>query len=57
MTGPDRSVPALIGAAEMAEIDRNAEKLGLPTVARAWRYAANSTHVMNDQTSFGSHPQ
>ena len=33
MTGPRRSVPALIGAAEMAEIDRNAEKLGLPTVA------------------------
>ena len=33
MTGPGRSVPALIGAAEMAEIDRDAEKLGLPAVA------------------------
>ena len=31
--GTTRSVPALIGAAEMAEIDANAQKLGLPAAA------------------------
>ena len=30
---PARNVPALIGAAEMADIDANAQKLGIPAVA------------------------
>ena len=30
---PARTVPALIGGAEMAEIDANAQKLGLPAIA------------------------
>ena len=33
MTLPARTVPAVIGAAEMAEIDANAQKLGIPAVA------------------------